>query len=118
MAAYTLGRDCTVSVGDTVAGVRSVTASDSTEEITVKPFGSREIFTYTTGYSVEAQIESIDFDFVTAMVDYCESGETVFVDGTGFQFWGVVTNVTNSQPLDDVCSFTVTLKVTNQDYRA
>ena len=117
MPTYTLGRNCTVIVGEASGGVRNVTASDSTEEITVKPFGSRNIYTYTTGYSVEAQIESIDGDFVDAMVGYCESGEAVSVSGTGFSFYGVVTSVTNSQPLDDVCTYTATVKVTNQSYR-
>lgn len=117
MATYILGRDCTISVGGDSEGVRSVTASESTEEITVKPFGGRCIYTYTTGYLVEVQVESIDSGFRDSMIGYCESGAAIQISGTGFTFCGVVASVTNTQPLDDVCTYVVTLKVTSQSYR-
>jgi hypothetical protein len=116
MATITLGRNCTLTAGDHSAGVRNVTATETTQEIEVRPYGSREIHSYTTGYSVEVQVETIDGDFVDAAVTACEAGDEVEVSGTGFAFTGVVTNVTNNQPLDDVCSYTITFKKTG-NYR-
>jgi len=116
MATITLGRDCTITVGEQSGGVRSVTATESVQEIEVRPFGSREINSYTTGYTVEVQVETIDADFVDAAVVWCETGEEVEVSGTGFAFTGVVTSVTNSQPLDDVCSYAISFKKTG-NYR-
>jgi hypothetical protein len=116
MATITLGRDCTFTAGEHSAGVRSVIATETTQEIEVRPYGSREIFSYTTGYSVEVQVETIDGDFVDAAVAACEAGDEIEVSGTGFAFTAVVTNVTNSQPLDDVCSYAITFKRTG-NYR-
>jgi len=116
MANITLGRNCTLTAGTHSAGVRSVTATETTQEIEVRPFGSRDINSYTTGYAVEVQVETIDGDFVDAAVAWCENGDDVQVSGDGFSFTGVVTNVTNSQPLDDVCSYTITFKKTG-NYR-
>jgi ABC-type amino acid transport substrate-binding protein len=116
--AIVLGRDCTVSLNDSaVGGVRTVTATETTQEIEVRPFGSRSIFTYTTGYGVEVQIETIDADAVDAAVTLLESGDVVAVTGDGFSFYGVVTNVTNSQPLDDVCVYTISVRASDQSYR-
>lgn len=116
--AIVLGRDCTVSLNAVpVDGVRTVTATETTQEIEVRPFGSRSIFTYTTGYGVEVQIETIDGAAADAAVSLLESGSAVAVTGTGFSFYGVVTNVTNSQPLDDVCVYTISVRASSQSYR-
>lgn len=116
--AIVLGRNCTVSLnGSAVGGVRTVTATETTQEIEVRPFGSRLVHTYTTGYGVEVQIETIEGAAVDAAVSLLESGAAVAVTGTGFSFYGVVTNVTNSQPLDDVCVYTISLRASSQSYR-
>lgn len=113
-----LGRNCTVSLnGSPVDGVRTVTASETTQEIEVRPFGSRAIYTYTTGYGVEVQIETIDADAVDSAVTLLEGGTVVAVTGDGFSFYGVVTNVTNSQPLDDVCVYTISVRASDQSLR-
>lgn len=116
--AITLGRDCTLSVNGDSASARSVTASETTEEIQLRPFGSREVFAYTTGYALDVTVESIDSDFYDSAVGWCEGGTEVSVSGTGFSFTGVVTSVSESQPLDDVVSFTVVFKRTYPGLRA
>lgn len=116
--AITLGRDCTLSVNGDSASARSVTVSETTEEIQVRPFGSREILAYTTGYALEVSVESIDSDFYDSAVGWCEAGTEISVSGTGFSFTGVVASVSESQPLDDVVTFTVVFKKTYQGLRA
>lgn len=116
--AITLGRDCTLAVNGGSASARSVTASESTEEIQVRPFGSREVCTYTTGYSLEVSVESIDDGFYDSAIGWCEAGTEVTVSGTGYSFTGVVTSVSDSQPLDSVRSFTVVFKRTYAGLRA
>lgn len=117
--AILLGRDCSLTVnGQPVAGVRSVTASESTQEIEVRPFGSRQVFTYTTGYAVEIAIETIESSTAVDAVGFLQAGTELAVVGTGFSFVGVVTSVTDNQPLDDVRSFTITIRKTYPGLRA
>jgi hypothetical protein len=115
--AIVLGRDCTLDIGGSVAGVREVTYTGTAEEIQYQPYGSRDVFRYTTGYSQEVTVESIDDSFLSDAKDYLASGEDVSVSGTGFTFNAVVVSVNARQPLDDVCSFTVVFKVTNEGLR-
>lgn len=107
-----LGRDCTISVNGSAVSARDVTVSETTEDIDVQPFGSREICKYTTGYSVEVTVESIDDSFYTSAVGWCEAGTEVELNGTGFSFNGVVSSVSFRQPLDDVCSYTAVFRKT------
>lgn len=115
--AIVLGRDCTISVNGGSVSARDVTATETTEEIAIKPFGSRDVFTYTTGYSLEVSVESIDDAFYVLAVGWCESGEVVAVSGTGYSFDGVCTNVSMRQPLDDVCSYTAVFRRSSSEYR-
>lgn len=116
--AIDLGKDCTVTwATGAMAGVRSVVASETTREIEVRPRASRNIFTYTVGYSVEVQIETIDSADASAAITAAESGAKVVVAGTGFSFDAVVTSVTSNQPLNDVVSYTITLQRTGSNYR-
>lgn len=110
--AIILGRDCTITVGGDPVSARDVTASESAEEIAFKPFGSRDVYTYTTGYSVEVSVESIDDAFFDDAVGWCEAGTELAVAGTGFSFTGVAVSVSVRQPLDDVCTYTVVFKRT------
>lgn len=116
--AIVLGRNCTVSLnGVAVPGVRTVTASETTQEIEVRPYGSRAVHTYTTGYDIEVEIETIDGTAADSAVALIESGAAVAVVGTGFSFYGVVINVTNDQPLDGVCVYKISLRASSQSYR-
>lgn len=113
-----LGKDCTVTwAGGQLAGVRSVTANESTREIEVRPFATRNVFSHTVGYSVEVQIETIDSADATAAITVLESGAKFTLTGTGFSFDATVTNVTANQPLDDVVSYTITARRTGSNYR-
>jgi hypothetical protein len=109
--AITLGKDCTLTIGiNAVVGVRSVTAEESVTEQEFVPFGSRKSHVYPTAYGITVQIETIDdsYDFVTAL----EDGTELNVVGTGFSFVGVVTSVSDSQPLDGPRTFNVTMRRT------
>lgn len=113
-----LGRDCSLTVnGSSVSGVRDVTATESTDEIEFRPFGSREICKYTTGYSLEVSVECIDDALHSNAIGWCEAGTEVTVSGTGFSFTAVVSSVADRQPLDDVRSFTVVFIRTYQGLR-
>ena len=109
--AITLGKNCTLSIGgNAVLGVRSVTVDESVTEHEFVPYGSRLSHVYPTAYGVTVQIETIDdsYDFVTAL----EAGTELNVVGTGFAFTGVVTSVSDSQPLDGPRTFNVTMRRT------
>lgn len=109
--AITLGKDCTLSInGNAVVGVRNVTAEESVTEQEFTEYGSRLSRVYPTAYSLSVSIETIDdaFDFPAAL----EAGTELAVVGTGFSFTGVVTSVSDSQPLDGPRSFSVTMKRT------
>lgn len=116
--AILLGRDCSITAGGNSVSVRDVTLTETADEITVKPFASRDVFTYSTGYSLEVSAEGIDDTFYVSAVGWCESGETVVISGTGFSFDAVCVSVSMRQPLDDVCSYTAVFRRTNSGYRA
>lgn len=116
--AIDLGKDCTVTwAGGQLAGVRGVTANESTREIEVRPFASRNVYAHTVGYSVEVQIETIDSADAATAITAIESGAKFTLTGTGFSFDAIVTNVSANQPLDDVVSYTITARQTGSNYR-
>lgn len=118
--AITLGKDCTLSVGPeggspvAVIGVRNVTAEQSVTEQEFVPYGSRVSVVYPTAYATTVSLETIDdqAEVSTNFVNWLEQGDKVDVVGTGFAFTGVVTSVSDSQPLDGVRTFSVTIRQT------
>jgi hypothetical protein len=118
--AITLGKDCTLSVGPAgggqaaVVGVRNVTAEQSVTEQEFVPYGSRVSVVYPTAYATTVSLETIDDQAATAntFVTWLEQGTKIDVVGTGFSFTGVVTSVSDSQPLDGVRTFSVTIRQT------
>ena len=115
--AISLGRDYTLSIqGSTVAGVRDVTISETATETSFQPYGSRQIFTYTTGYSVDLSFETIDDAWFSTAITLLESGEQTPViisapgGGNAWSFNAVVTSVSDAQPLDGVRAVQTTLK--------
>lgn len=115
--AITLGRDCTVAVNGTVAGVRSVTADETASEIEFTPYGSRNAVTYTTATSQGITVESIDDAAAGLFSGLVASGQECQVSGTGFSFTGVVTSVSENQNIDGVRTITATVKKTFQGIR-
>lgn len=121
--AITLGKDCTLSVGlapgnpVAVIGVRNVTAEQSVTEYEFTPYGSRQSFVYPTAYATTVTLETIDDNVTSELLfsQWLEGGDKVNVIGSGFAFTGVVTSVSDSQPLDGVRSFSVTIRATFLD---
>lgn len=116
--AISLGREFTLSIaGSTVAGVRDTTVNETANEITFQPYGSRQVFTYTTGYSVDLSFETIDSAWFATGTALLESGEqtTVIITDTAsstvWSFNAVVTSISDGQPLDGVRSVQTTLKL-------
>ncbi len=111
--AIVLGRDTTVSVnGTTVPGVRSVTIDVGSTEFDFTPYGSRQTVTVNTGYTVSMAIETINDSFFNTAASLMETGTACNVVATGATFRAVVSAISVNQPLDDVQSFTITLKKT------
>ena len=117
--AITLGRDCTVSVGGTVTSARNATFSETARTIDINEFGSRYSSVYSTGFDASCTVEFIDADDAVGMITAMESGAQVTVSGGAgaWTFVAIVTNVGESDPLDDVVAFTVELKITKDGLR-
>jgi hypothetical protein len=116
--AISLGREFTLSIaGSEVAGVRDTTVNETANEITFQPYGSRQVFTYTTGYSLDLSFETIDSAWFAAGGALLESGEqtpviiTDTASSTVWSFNAVVTSISDGQPLDGVRSVQTTLKL-------
>jgi hypothetical protein len=118
MAIY-LGRNASVTWdGVAVPGVRDVqvSVSGTTREIT--PFGSRHTFAYHTGYSVSITIDTIDDAAATTAVAAAIAGTEIAVVTNGYSFSAVVTNVSDSQPLDDARVWSIQMVKTQTGLRA
>lgn len=117
--AITLGKDCTVSVGGTVTSARNATFSETARTIDINEFGSRYSSVYSTGFDASCTVEFIDADDAVGMITAMESGAQVTVSGGAgaWTFVAIVTNVGESDPLDDVVAFTVELKITKDGLR-
>ena len=115
--AISLGREFTLSIaGSAVTGVRDTTVNETANEITFQPYGSRQVFTYTTGYSVDLSFEAIDSAWFATGGALLESGEqtpviiTDTASSTVWSFNAVVTSISDGHPLDGVRSVQPTLK--------
>jgi hypothetical protein len=117
MAIY-LGRDAYVTWdGVAVPGVRDVQVSvaGTTREIT--PFGSRATISYHTGYSVSITIDTIDDAAATTAIAAAIAGTEIAVVTNGYSFAAVVTNVSDSQPLDDARVWSIQMTKTQTGLR-
>lgn len=106
MPTYTLGKDATIS-GITNTTVRSVTATVEGSQIDVTRRGHTER-KFKSGFR-EATIEAEVIDSPPTV------GATLTVSHTNSGLSGqfIVTNVTKNEPLDDVVSYNVTMKMKN-----
>ena len=111
--AVLLGKTATVSCGGVSAGSRSVTVEETADELEFQPFGLRDKYVYTTGYSATAQIEFID-DGAAGLISSLQLGSEVVVSISpgSWSFTGNVTAISQAMPLDGVASWTVTVKKT------
>lgn len=116
--AITLGKDCSVSIGGTIASARSVSFSASARTIDVEPFGSREAAVYSVGWDATVSVEFLDSDSISVR-DSLISGGLVSVSGGagGWSFDAVVTSVTESDPIDGVATYTAECKLTRSGLR-
>jgi len=117
--AISLGRDVVVTFdGVNVAGVRDVQVSTvgTTREFT--PFGSRATVSYHTGYGVSISIDTIDDAAALTAVAAAIAGTEIAVVAGGYSFTAVVTNVSDSMPLDDVRGYVIQLAKTQAGLRS
>ena len=115
--AISLGREYTLKIdGITVTGTRDVTINETATELSFQPFGSRSIFSYTTGYSIDISFECIDSGWFVDGLVLLESGEHTPVQiidsglNSVWSFNAVVTSIAETQPLDGVRAVQTTLK--------
>ena len=116
--AISLGRDAVVTWdGVAVPGVRDVQVSvaGTTREIT--PFGSRATISYQTAYGVSITIDTIDDAAATTATAAAIAGTEIAVVTDGYSFTAVVTNVSDSQPLDDARVWSIQLTKTQAGLR-
>jgi hypothetical protein len=114
--AIVLGKDCSLIMnGGYIASARSVTLTESARTIDVNPYGSRYASTYSTGYECTVSVELNDVADLGAAFELMHTGGTVRVDGgaAGFSFLAVLTNISESDPVDGVATFTVEGKMTD-----
>ena len=117
--AISLGRDVVVTFdGVNVPGVRDVQVSTvgTTREFT--PFGSRATVSYHTGYWVSISIDTIDDAAASTAVAAAIAGTEIAVVAGGYSFTAVVTNVSDSMPLDDKRGFVIQLAKTQAGLRS
>ncbi len=114
-----LGKDCTVSVGGNVVGVRSVSASATARTIDVDEYGSRYASVYPTGRDTVLSVEVNNSDSLGVMFGAIASGEELVVSGGagGWSFPGVVTGISESTAVDGVATFTFEVRLTKSGLR-
>jgi hypothetical protein len=115
----TLGKDCAVSIGGNVIGVRSVSASATTRTVDLDEFGSRYVSVYPTGRDAVLSVEVNDTGSVGAMFAAIASGQELLVSGgaAGWSFTGVVTGISESTTVDGVATFTFEVRMTKSGLR-
>ena len=114
--AITLGKDCRISIGGDVTGVRNVTLTESARTIDINPFGSREASVYQTGYDCSVSVELNDSAALGSAFSSMHNGTPVQVSGGAgsFSFLAVITGISESDPVDGVATFTIDAKMTDR----
>ena len=113
-ATIILGRACSISVGGSLlTGVRSVTVSSTRSEIEVPVFGAGETYILPGHRTVTIEVETVvseDYNKLLSAMGNISTGVTV--SGTHVSGTFLVTAISASEPLDDVVTYTATLKRT------
>lgn len=118
--AIALGKDATVSVDNTITGVRNVTFSTTARTIDVEEYGSRYVAVYQTGRDGTLTMEINDDEDVSALFDALNNGTEVTVTGgeSGWNFPAVVTSISESAAVDGVVTYQVEARLTKENLRA
>lgn len=118
--AITLGKDCTVAVGGTIASARSVTFEIGAKTLDVDAYASRLAAVYSTGWDSSVSIEFNDAADFGTMFDALKNGDLVAISGgaAAWSFNAVLTRITESDPIDGVATFTAEAKLTVPGLRA
>lgn len=115
--AITLGKAATLTVGGVIASVRNVTWTGTARTIEVEEYGVRASAVYPIGYEASVSFEIND---VTDLdITKLTLGTLVSVSGGtgGWTFSGVVTGITETNPLDGVTSWQVECRATRTGLR-
>lgn len=112
MATISLGRDCTISVGGSaLTSVRNVTVTATRTEIECPLFygGITHVFPGNTTWSIEVEFIGAE-DAATLTGALQDTDVPVQVSGTHINVQAYVFSLSASEPLDDVVTYTATLK--------
>lgn len=111
--AITLGKDCTVSCGGTIASARNVTFSASARTIDIEEFGVREAAVHSVGWDSSVTIEFNDSANLGGVFAALKTGAKLTVSGGagGWSFPCVITSISETDPIDGVATFTVEAKL-------
>ena len=116
--AISLGRESGLTWdGVTVPGVRDVTLDFTTTTIEVRPFGSRTSFSFPTAYGVSLVVDTIDSAAADTAVAAAIAGTEIAVVAGGRSFTAVVTNVSDTAPLDGVRGYAIQMAKTQAGLR-
>jgi activator of HSP90 ATPase len=116
--AITLGKNCTINVGGAIGSARNVTFTGNARTIDIEEYGSRLNAVYSTGYDLSVSFEfndSADLSFTQLL-----QGTTVTVSGgsAGWSFVGVVTAISETDPIDGVATFNVECRLSREGLRS
>lgn len=120
--AITLGKNASLSLGvlAPVVGVTDVQWSAEVRTIEIEEFGSREVAVYPTGYGETITFTVNDDSSAGTVMAAMKAGTEVTISGGvgGWSMKAVITSVSESDPLDGVCTLSVTARRTRTGTRA
>lgn len=112
--AITLGKDVTVSLGGNIASARSATFSQTARTIPIERYGSRLEEFYSTGRTATVSITLNNGSDAAALFATLQTGVAITVSGGsgGWSFPAIVTSISENDPLDGVCEFSIDAQMT------
>lgn len=107
--AITLGRKTSVSVDGNLVSARNVTISYTAKLIDVNAANTREVQSYNCGYDATLSAEINDAGEAGGAIGKIQSGSIVTCGGgaAGISFQGVISSVTETAPVDGVCTVVI-----------
>lgn len=114
-----LGREAGLTWdGVAVPGVQDVSVGVIAVTREIQPFGSREIFSYQTGYSVSITVDTIDDAAAVTASAAASAGTEIAVVAGGRSFTAVVTGVSDAMPLDEKRQWSIQMAKTQAGLRS